>query len=148
MDRTFRNVYADETRARSYAGLEYPGTYYLAFRDLPGLIERHVRGRTALDFGFGAMELHRVAVRVACACQRALEELHDEFATLTEPSTAPSFSGRFFINTFGKSRTPHHRRLPQEGHGRGSQGGTWSGFQPGSGRYSCCRFQAAPTPST
>jgi SAM-dependent methyltransferase len=49
----FQNVYADDARARSYADLEYPGTYYLAFRDLPELIERHVRGRSALDFGCG-----------------------------------------------------------------------------------------------
>lgn len=50
----FRNVYSDETRADAYAELEYPGTYYLAFRDLPALIERHVQGRHALDFGCGA----------------------------------------------------------------------------------------------
>jgi SAM-dependent methyltransferase len=54
MKRDFRNVYADESRASSYAELEYPGTYYLAFRDLPTLIDRHVQGRKALDFGCGA----------------------------------------------------------------------------------------------
>lgn len=54
MTADFRNVYSDGKRARAYAGLEYPGTYYLAFRDLPDLIRRHVRGRTALDFGCGA----------------------------------------------------------------------------------------------
>lgn len=54
MDRAFRNVYEDERRARSYADLEFPGTYWLAFRDLPALLERHVRGRVALDFGCGA----------------------------------------------------------------------------------------------
>ena len=51
---TFENVYADERRARSYADLRYPGTYYLAFRDLPALISRHTAGRRALDFGCGA----------------------------------------------------------------------------------------------
>ncbi|MDH3298122.1 MAG: methyltransferase domain-containing protein [Gemmatimonadota bacterium] len=50
----FRNVYADDERAESYARLEYPGTYYLAFRDLPAVIERHTSGRAALDFGCGA----------------------------------------------------------------------------------------------
>ena len=50
----FRNVYADDARASSYADLEFPGTYYLAFRDLPAVLERHVEGRTALDFGCGA----------------------------------------------------------------------------------------------
>jgi len=34
--------------------LEFPGTYYLAYRDLPGIIARHVQGRHALDFGCGA----------------------------------------------------------------------------------------------
>lgn len=54
MKQPFRNVYSDDARARAYAELEYPGTYYLAFRDLPRLIEQHVQGRTALDFGCGA----------------------------------------------------------------------------------------------
>jgi SAM-dependent methyltransferase len=52
--RTFRNVYEDDRRAGAYADLEFPGTYYLAFRDLPDIFERHVRGSVALDFGCGA----------------------------------------------------------------------------------------------
>ena len=47
------NCYADEKRAESYAELEFPGTYYLAYRDLPELLLRHVTGRKALDFGCG-----------------------------------------------------------------------------------------------
>jgi SAM-dependent methyltransferase len=50
----FSNVYDDDARAAAYAGLEFPGTYYLAYRDLPGIIGEHVRGRRALDFGCGA----------------------------------------------------------------------------------------------
>lgn len=50
----FQNVYADPERARAYAGLEFPATYYLAFRDLPALFARHVTGRRALDVGCGA----------------------------------------------------------------------------------------------
>lgn len=50
----FSNVYDDEGRADSYAGLELPGTYYLAYRDLPAIIGEHVRGKQALDFGCGA----------------------------------------------------------------------------------------------
>jgi trans-aconitate methyltransferase len=50
----FSNVYADEARARHYATLEFPGTYYLAYRDLPAIIAEHVSGRKALDFGCGA----------------------------------------------------------------------------------------------
>lgn len=50
----FFNVYEDPERAKAYAGLEFAGTYYLAFRDLPAIIQEHVTGRTALDFGCGA----------------------------------------------------------------------------------------------
>ncbi len=50
----FRNVYQDAERAAAYARLEFPGSYYLAFRDLPDLLADHVRGRRALDFGCGA----------------------------------------------------------------------------------------------
>ncbi len=48
------NPYDDPARAASYAGLEFPGTYYLAYRDLPDLIARHAGGVRALDFGCGA----------------------------------------------------------------------------------------------
>ncbi|MBI5434784.1 MAG: methyltransferase domain-containing protein [Planctomycetes bacterium] len=48
------NVYADAFRASSYAALEFPGTYYLAFRDVPALLGKHVVGTRALDFGCGA----------------------------------------------------------------------------------------------
>jgi SAM-dependent methyltransferase len=50
----FANVYDDADRAASYASLEFPNTYYLAFRDLPEILRRHVRGPAALDFGCGA----------------------------------------------------------------------------------------------
>jgi SAM-dependent methyltransferase len=54
MNRTIGNVYEDEERARAYATLEFPGTYYLAFRDLPALIRRYSHGALrALDFGCG-----------------------------------------------------------------------------------------------
>jgi len=48
------NVYEDKRRAEAYAKLKYPGTYYLAYRDLPAIIGRHVEGKTAVDFGCGA----------------------------------------------------------------------------------------------
>ena len=54
MTKRFTNVYEDRERARAYADLEYPGTYYLAFRDIPRLLARHVTGTRALDFGCGA----------------------------------------------------------------------------------------------
>lgn len=48
------NLYDDPVRAQAYATLEFPGTYYLAFRDLPKIIAEHVRGKRALDFGCGS----------------------------------------------------------------------------------------------
>lgn len=48
------NAYEDDARAAAYADLGIAGTYYLAYRDLPELIERHVTGTRALDFGCGA----------------------------------------------------------------------------------------------
>jgi SAM-dependent methyltransferase len=51
---SFANAYEDEVRAQAYATLEFPGTYYLAFRDLPAIFAEHLRGRAALDFGCGA----------------------------------------------------------------------------------------------
>jgi ubiquinone/menaquinone biosynthesis C-methylase UbiE len=53
MTETFSNVYEDADRARAYADLEFPGTYYLAFRDLPVLLRKYVSGTRALDFGCG-----------------------------------------------------------------------------------------------
>ena len=50
----FQNVYEDEQRALAYADLDFPGTYYLAFRDIPHLLKKHVSGIRALDFGCGA----------------------------------------------------------------------------------------------
>ena len=51
---SFSNVYNDDLRAEAYSTLDFPGTYYLAFRDLPSIIAEHVTGRRALDFGCGA----------------------------------------------------------------------------------------------
>ncbi len=51
---SFSNVYEDPDRAAAYAKLEFPGTYFLAYRDLPALYREHVSGRRALDFGCGA----------------------------------------------------------------------------------------------
>jgi ubiquinone/menaquinone biosynthesis C-methylase UbiE len=49
----FSNSYKDARRAEAYAKLEFPGTYYLAYRDLPEIIFEHVKGRRAVDFGCG-----------------------------------------------------------------------------------------------
>jgi SAM-dependent methyltransferase len=50
----FTNTYEDDEYANAYAKLEFPGTYYLAFRDLPAIFAAHVTGRKGLDFGCGA----------------------------------------------------------------------------------------------
>ena len=49
----FRNIYQDDDYASSYASLDWSGTYYLVYRDLRGILDRHVSGRRALDFGCG-----------------------------------------------------------------------------------------------
>jgi SAM-dependent methyltransferase len=54
MTAEFSNVYDDRARAQAYASLEFPGTYYLAYRDLPAIIGEHVGGGKAVDFGCGA----------------------------------------------------------------------------------------------
>jgi len=54
MSTDFANVYDDDRRAEAYDRLEFPGTYFLAFRDLPAILSEHVRGARALDFGCGA----------------------------------------------------------------------------------------------
>lgn len=54
MKPAFSNVFYEKARSQAYAELEFPGTYYLAYRDLPTIISKHVRGRKALDFVCGA----------------------------------------------------------------------------------------------
>jgi SAM-dependent methyltransferase len=49
----FSNTYEDAKYAEAYAKLEFHNTYYLAYRDLPGLIFEQVKGRKAIDFGCG-----------------------------------------------------------------------------------------------
>jgi len=47
------NSYENAKRAEAYARLEFPGTYYFAYRDLPVIIFEHVKGGKAVDFGCG-----------------------------------------------------------------------------------------------
>lgn len=49
----FSNVYDDKARAEAYDRLEFPGTYYLAYRDLPAIMNKYVQGKNAIDFGCG-----------------------------------------------------------------------------------------------
>lgn len=52
-DSNFENSWGNRLRAESYARLEFPNTYYLAYRDLPEIITKHISGRLAIDFGCG-----------------------------------------------------------------------------------------------
>lgn len=49
----FENSWGNQRRAESYSKLEFPNTYYLAYRDLPEIILAHVNGNLAVDFGCG-----------------------------------------------------------------------------------------------
>ena len=49
----FENAYNNTVRAESYAKLDFPNTYYLAYRDLPKIIAEHTNGNKAIDFGCG-----------------------------------------------------------------------------------------------
>lgn len=51
---SFKNAYEDARLAEAYSRLAFPGTYHLAYRDLPQILREHVRGTIALDFGCGA----------------------------------------------------------------------------------------------
>lgn len=77
------NAYEDPARAESYARLEFPATYWLAYRDLPDLLADHATGRRALDFGCGAGRSSRflrglgydvVGVDISAAMIRAARE--------------------------------------------------------------------------
>ncbi len=49
----FRNVYQAEQYAHSYSALDWSGTYFLVYRDLPDIPTQHGGGLRALDFGCG-----------------------------------------------------------------------------------------------
>ncbi|NJK97529.1 MAG: class I SAM-dependent methyltransferase [Bacteroidales bacterium] len=49
----YTNSWDNNTRSASYARLEFPNTYHLAYRDLPEIIGEHTSGKKALDFGCG-----------------------------------------------------------------------------------------------
>lgn len=50
----FENSWDNQVRANAYSKLEFPNSYYLAYRDLPGIVSKHVKGNKAVDFGCGA----------------------------------------------------------------------------------------------
>ena len=102
---SFLNVYTDERRADAYATLEFPGTYWLAFRDLPAIIGRHVTGPVALDFGCGAGRSTRFLKRLGFEATGV-----DVSANMIEHARNADAAGRY--------------RLIEDG--------DFSGFEPGS----------------
>ncbi len=50
----FENSWDNQVRANSYSKLEFPNSYYLAYRDIPDIVSKHVKGSKAVDFGCGA----------------------------------------------------------------------------------------------
>lgn len=65
---THDNVYEDDHRAEAYAKLEFPGTYYLAYRDIPDIISKYVKGKIALDFGCGTGRSTRFLKQLGFEC--------------------------------------------------------------------------------
>lgn len=61
------NCYEDATRAEAYSKLDFCGTYYLAYRDLPDIISAHVKGKKAIDFGCGTGRSTRFLQRLGFA---------------------------------------------------------------------------------
>jgi ubiquinone/menaquinone biosynthesis C-methylase UbiE len=49
----FESSWGNSVRSVAYSKLEFPNTYYLAYRDLPAIIETHIKGNRAIDFGCG-----------------------------------------------------------------------------------------------
>jgi ubiquinone/menaquinone biosynthesis C-methylase UbiE len=130
MTETFSNVYDDAERARAYADLEFPGTYYLGFRDLPALVRQHVRGTRALDFGCGtgrstrflrdlAFEVIGVDISQIMLDQARARDPHGDYRLVADGSLAGFGSGTVdlilaaftFDNTTDRQKTAALREL-------------------------------------
>ena len=83
----FENSWGNRQRAVSYSKLEFPNTYYLAFRDLPEIIARHVDGNLAIDFGCGTGRSTRFLKRLGFEV-RGIDIASDmlQIAKETDPS--------------------------------------------------------------
>jgi SAM-dependent methyltransferase len=120
----FRNVYADAARAEAYSRLEFPGTYYLAYRDLPTILAEHVAGRRALDFGCGAgrstrflraLSFDAIGVDIAEDMVRRAKELDPmgDYRLVSEDDlglAGPAFDLVFSAFTF--DNIPHAKKQP------------------------------------
>jgi len=97
----FSNVYDDAGRAEAYATLEFPGTYYLAYLDLPAIIAQHVSGRNALDFGCGAGRSTRFLKKLGF---KAIGIDFPFGPRTTSPNgvVTPATDCRFLLSAFGR----------------------------------------------
>jgi hypothetical protein len=97
----FANVYADAERAKSYASLDYPGTYYLAFRDLPALQSGEPTPLGHLPRGFRTRWL-------LTSLPGSGRRLHPLLAQMPDPSRSPELSA------FASWWTPPGRPSPAQ----------------------------------
>src|SRR5689334_14992650 len=102
----FSNVYDEPERANAYASLEFPGTYYLAYRDLPAIIASHVAGRDALDFGCGAGRSTRFLKRLGFEAIGVDISRH-----MIELATAADPGGSYHLVEDGEFRTFERARF-------------------------------------
>ena len=130
MTDSFKNVYDDADRARAYADLGFPGTYFLAFRDLPELLRKHVSGRRALDFGCGTgrstrflrelgFEVLGMDISEAMLDHARARDPHGEYRLVADGSLAGFANGAFdliliaftFDNSTGQQKASALREL-------------------------------------
>ena len=102
----FENVYDDETRAAAYSTLDFPGTYHLAFRDLPGILSEHVRGASALDFGCGTGRSTRLLKRLGFDATGI-----DISRSMIERASRADPSGSYVLVTDGEFAALERRRF-------------------------------------
>lgn len=120
----FVNVYQDGARAEAYSKLEFANTYHLAYRDLPELIARYVRGQRALDFGCGtgrstrflkALGLEAIGIDIADDMLRIARQTDPagDYRLLPDGDLS-SLSGGFdlVLSAFTFDNIPAERKLP------------------------------------
>ncbi len=102
----FENVYNNSIRASAYSQLEFQGTYYLAYRDLPQILAREITGKRALDLGCGTGRstrfLQRLGFDVAgvdiardMVAQARASDPGGDYRVVTECDLSPFADNRF-----------------------------------------------------
>lgn len=119
----FSNSYSDQQRAQAYAALEFPGTYYLAFRDIPKLISAYIAGGKALDFGCGTgrstrflknlgFETVGVDISDAMLTEARIRDPHGDYRLVTNdgPTELPDGSFDVILSAFTFDNIPTEAR--------------------------------------